>query len=86
MVEYIGAYHEFADHDSDAHQVEFLFTCSITPPPSDMNILKPDFNQVGITWLPVEELTSYRLYPKFIRALLETAPDLYGPVYLGDVN
>jgi 8-oxo-dGTP diphosphatase len=84
--EYIGANHEFADHDSDAHQVEFLFICSITPPLQEMNMLKPDFGQVDITWLPIDKLTSYRLYPKFIRSLLETAPDLHGPVYLGNVN
>jgi 8-oxo-dGTP diphosphatase len=84
--EYFGENHEFADHDSEAHQVEFIFICSIATPLPEMSMIKPDPGQVGITWLPVKDLTSYRLYPKFIRALLETAPDLSGPVYLGDVN
>jgi 8-oxo-dGTP pyrophosphatase MutT (NUDIX family) len=84
--EYIAMNHEFADHDSDTHQIEFIFTCSIATSLPEMSMIKPDPGQVGISWLPVEGLTSYRLYPKFIRSLLETAPDLSGPVYLGDVN
>jgi ADP-ribose pyrophosphatase YjhB (NUDIX family) len=84
--EYIGVNHEFADHDSEAHQVEFIFNCSISTPLPEMNMLKPDPGQVGISWLPVDELTTCRLYPKFIRALLQAAPEFSGPVYLGDVN
>jgi 8-oxo-dGTP diphosphatase len=84
--EYIAINHEFADHDSEVHQVEFMFTCSLSGTPAEMKTTKPDPGQVGITWLLVDDLTSCRLYPKFIRALLKTAPDLSGPIYLGDVN
>ena len=84
--EYIGKNHEFADHDFDAHQIEHMFICSITEDLPDVTGFNPDPDQVGIAWLPVEDLTSCRLYPKYLRGLLINEPHLSGPVYLGDVN
>lgn len=84
--EYIGKNHEFADHDLDAHQIEHMFICSIAEDLPDMEGINPDPGQVGIAWLPIEGLTSCRLYPKSLRALLISEHNLSGPVYLGDVN
>lgn len=84
--EYIGVNHEFADHDYDAHQVDHMFICNIAEDLSHLVSLNPDPGQVDIAWLPIKDLTSYRLYPKFIRGLLVNEPNLSGPVYLGDVN
>ncbi len=84
--EYIGKNHEFADHDLDAHQIEHMFICSIAEDLPDMEGINPDPGQIGIAWLPIEDLTSCRLYPKSLRALLISEHNLSGPVYLGDVN
>lgn len=84
--EYIGMNHEFANHDYDAHQVDHMFICDIADELSHLVSLNPDPGQVGIAWLPIKDLTSYRLYPRFIRGLLVNELDLSGPVYLGDVN
>jgi len=84
--EYIGVNHEFTEHDMDAHQIEHIFICKTGEELPDQPGLNPDPGQVGVAWLPVEDLTRCRLYPKFIRSLLENEPDLPGPVYLGDVN
>jgi hypothetical protein len=63
-----------------------MFICNIAEDLSHLVSLNPDPGQVGIAWLPIIDLTSYRLYPKFIRGLLVNEPNLSGPVYLGDVN
>ena len=84
--EYIGVNHEFAEHDFETHQVEHIFICSIVDQQPDISGTNPDPGQVGIAWLPVEELPNCRLYPKYLRPLLENEPHLSGPVYLGDVN
>jgi 8-oxo-dGTP pyrophosphatase MutT (NUDIX family) len=84
--EYIGVHHEFAEFDFDAHQIEHMFLCTITKKLSSMAGTNPDHGQIGTTWLPVRRLTTYRLYPKYLRPLLANEPDYSGPVYLGDVN
>jgi 8-oxo-dGTP diphosphatase len=84
--EYIGSHHEFSDRDSETHQVEFMFICSLSGTPPEMKTTRPDPGQVGTAWLPVIDLTKYRLYPKSLRPLLEKEPDQAGPIYLGDVN
>lgn len=84
--EYIGVNHEFAKHDFDTHQVEHIFICSLAEDLPGAAGFNPDPGQVGIAWLPVKSLTSCRLYPKYLRALLVNEPELSGPVYLGDVN
>ncbi len=84
--EYIGKNHEFADHDLDAHQIEHMFICSIAEDLPDMEGINPDPGQIGIAWLPIEGLTSCRLYPKYLRSFIQNENTFSGPVYLGDVN
>jgi 8-oxo-dGTP diphosphatase len=84
--EYIGSNHEFAEHDSGVHQVEHMFICRLTDELAEEAGSIPDPGQLGFAWLPVERLTSTRLYPKYLRPLLKTGPDFSGPVYVGDVN
>ncbi|MCX5975373.1 MAG: NUDIX domain-containing protein [Coprothermobacterota bacterium] len=84
--EYIGANHEFADEDADAHQVEFMFECALLADPFGAEPLLPDEGQVGVAWLPLIELGAYRIYPKELRAALACGIDPYARIYLGDIN
>jgi 8-oxo-dGTP diphosphatase len=84
--EYIGANHEFAVEDADAHQVEFMFECVLLDDPFTSEPILPDERQVGIAWLPLADLCSYRLYPLELRPLLAHSIDPAAPIYLGDVN
>lgn len=84
--EYIGANHEFAEFDSDTHQIEYMFICHLAGDLPDGAGINPDVAQIGTAWLPLKNLFSYRLYPKYLRPLLAVAPEFSGPVYLGDVN
>lgn len=84
--EYIGANHEFATEDADAHQVEFMFECALLGDPFSAQPVLPDERQVGIAWLPLADLCSYRLYPLDLRPLLVHGVDPEASIYLGDVN
>ncbi len=84
--EYIGANHEFAAEDADAHQVEFMFECALLGDPFCAQPILPDERQVGIAWLSLAGLCSYRLYPLELRPLLARGIDPEASIYLGDVN
>lgn len=83
--EYIGKNHEFAEWDADYHQVEFYFACSlIDPSATSYEGSNPDNHQVGVEWIPLEDLSKVRLYPKRIGEML-LAQDS-SKIYLGDLN
>ena len=83
--EYIGKNHEHATFDSHVHQIEFYFLCHLknqTQSPTN-----PDCFQIGIEWIPIENLLAYQLYPKeLIRYLQQFATGKKSPIYLGDIN
>jgi len=84
--EYVGVNHEFAEKDGDAHQIEFMFECVLLADPFSAEPLLPDEQQVGIAWLPLADLRSYRLYPLELRPLFARGIDPDSPIYLGDIN
>lgn len=84
--EYIGKNHEFAEFDSDLHQVEFFFHCTVKNPHGAGNGAEPDRNQVGIAWLSVADIESTRLYPKGLRTHIAGINRGERRVYLGDIN
>lgn len=85
--EYIGKNHELAVYHSHAHQTEFMFLCSAKQNSFETGT-HPDKGQVGIEWLPINDLLDYKLFPQALR------PHLIGyfikgeatTTYLGDVN
>jgi 8-oxo-dGTP pyrophosphatase MutT (NUDIX family) len=84
--EYIGKNHEFKATDGDSHQVEFMFECSLLDGSSPVLGANPDKRQEGVAWLPLNQLSTTRLYPAILAQLLDENRSLQGPVYLGDVN
>lgn len=81
--DYIGANHEFASDSSHFHQVELYFEATLEKDGhSDAHL--PDNGQIGIEWLPAEEIKKSRVYPLSLR---DAISDRKGPrAYLGDVN
>jgi len=68
--EYIGAHHEFASLEGDVHKLEFMFLCELAGH-EDVGVGEtPDADQIGIEWLEIERLMSYRLYPMVIREII----------------
>jgi ADP-ribose pyrophosphatase YjhB (NUDIX family) len=83
--DYIAARHEFAEEDGDAHQLELMFRCRLSPGEKPQLGNTPDPYQRGVEWLPLKSLGDYRLYPSPLRVLL-AKPLPRQTVYLGDVN
>lgn len=84
--EYIGKNHEYASFDSDFHQVEFYFVCTIKQDGCTLPS-NPDSHQVGIEWVAVNDLQNYRIYPKELtRYMLNLLINKKSPIYLGDIN
>jgi ADP-ribose pyrophosphatase len=84
--EYIGKNHEFAQWDSDIHQIEFMFLCSLKPGVELCPGTVPDEMQTGVEWLDISKLDGYRLYPKSLSKVVKGNGELSPIVYLGDTN
>jgi 8-oxo-dGTP diphosphatase len=84
--DYISENHEFADTEKDAHQVEFMFTCTVAPNAVPRLGDTPDTDQIDVQWLPLERLMDYRLYPLTLRPHLMAADEQNKLIYLGDIN
>ena len=82
--EYIGKNHEFSEWDSDSHQVEFYFICSLKFESTLFKGINPDSNQVDVEWIEIAMLDEIRLYPKEVGKKLKE--NCLNPVYLGDIN
>jgi ADP-ribose pyrophosphatase YjhB (NUDIX family) len=83
--DYIGPHHEFAEIHSTQHRVEFWFRCRLLERPGTREATHPDGRQIGVEWLPLEELPDKPFYPRALIPIIRgERPD--APVYLGDVN
>ena len=85
--EYIGKNHEFSQWDSDVHQIEFYFNCSlasISEASTFLNGTNPDNDQVGVEWIEFKNLDEIRLYPKALSNIIKQ--NNITTRYLGDVN
>jgi 8-oxo-dGTP diphosphatase len=83
--EYIGAHHEFKAHDAHFHQVEVVFSCQLLDGQVPANGTLPDTDQIAVEWLSISDLHRYRLYPRALARVLQSADPL-DCRYLGDVN
>ncbi|MFC7686072.1 NUDIX domain-containing protein [Ureibacillus sp. GCM10028918] len=86
--EYIGKNHEHFEFDSEVHQTEYMFLCKVIEESRDIgNGIIPDEGQIGVEWLPLSELLSFRLYPQTMREyIIDYIEGKDLPVYLGDIN
>jgi ADP-ribose pyrophosphatase YjhB (NUDIX family) len=84
--DYIGANHEFPEHAArKVHHLEVMFEAEIiSGTPKNGN--EPDNGQLSVEWLPLDELESYRLYPKALIKHLKNFSGIREGIYLGDVN
>lgn len=84
--DYIGAGHEFAEHEGDVHQTEMVFMA--VPLRITNHEPVPDPWQTGIEWVDAEKLCEVRIYPSILKQVLPglISGNYRGPIYLGDVN
>jgi len=82
--DYIADNHEFAEYSPGFHQVEIMFSCDIL---NDNEIGMGgcmDDKQVGIAWLPLNNLEQMNLYPKILKSVIGNPGTKI--IYLGDAN
>jgi 8-oxo-dGTP diphosphatase len=83
--DYIGADHEFVEHDGGHHQREAYFFCSLAADAEPRFSGEGDLRQTGIAWIPMDGLRDQPLWPKALAGWLAT-PAAMRRGYLGNVN
>ena len=84
--EYIGKNHEFHKSHNAFHQVENVFRCSL-PDPNEIGLgTELDKKQVGVEWIPLEDLPKCRFLPEAIKPFFKDGNFDSRTSYLGDVN
>jgi 8-oxo-dGTP diphosphatase len=82
--EYRGWRHEFNDNE---HALELMFACSVQGEIDQAKASQRDKAQIGVEWLALDRLESYRLYPQALRPMLASlGRHATLPVYCGDIN
>jgi 8-oxo-dGTP diphosphatase len=83
--EYLSDNHEFAEEDNGAHQIDFMFQCSLKNGCIPHIGCKPDPYQTGVEWLDISRLMEYRFYPMKLREfIMDHSKTEY--IYMGDIN
>lgn len=83
--DYIGKNHQYAEEDGNIHQVELMFSCKLLD--GDLKKAKMDDEyQIGVKWIPLEELESINIYPSALKKVIHKDGKLDQQIYLGDTN
>ena len=83
--EYIGKNHQFADEDSNIHQVELMFECRLINDNLKLTENKDDF-QIGFEWIDLNDLKNIKIYPSILKEVISSEGEFSSKIYLGDVN
>lgn len=54
--EYISKNHEYSFIMKEVHALDFLYICKIKHGTSDLHSVQADIGQIGIAWLPIDEV------------------------------
>ncbi|MFP4069797.1 MAG: NUDIX domain-containing protein [Verrucomicrobiota bacterium] len=84
--EYIGKNHEFRRAHHAFHQLESVFRCTLPDPGGIGPGSEHDKKQIGVEWIPLEELPERRFLPEVIKAFFKDGRFDPASTYLGDVN
>lgn len=84
--EYIGKNHEFRHAHRNFHQLESVFRCSLPDPDGIGPGTEHDKKQIGVEWIPLEELAARRFLPGVIKSFFTATGFEPGSNYLGDTN
>lgn len=84
--DYIGKNHEFKEWDSNIHQIEYMFICSLKGEINYEKAKEKDAYQIGVEWIDLKELKKVRIYPKKLSEVIKEDGSFEDIVYLGDIN
>lgn len=84
--DYIGRNHNGQARLRRVHQVEFFFACHLKSNSVPGLGKGADRYQVGVSWVPLEDLENAGFYPKDMIPWLFDLDNVKRPVYLGDMD
>lgn len=84
--EYFGKNHEFAEWDSEIHQIEYMFECKLLTKEPLKSGAVPDSMQTGVEWIELSRLEEIRLYPSILKEIIKADGTFSDRAYLGDIN
>ena len=84
--EYIGKNHQFRHAHRSFHQLESVFRCTLPDPDGIGPGTEHDKKQIGVEWIPLEELQQRRFLPDVIKSFFTANDFKPHSNYLGDVN
>lgn len=84
--DYISRNHEFAEEENNAHQVEFVFHCTIASDAQPGMGPVTDIWQTGVEWISLNRLSEFDIYPSLLKEILADGVPEKHIIYLGDVN
>lgn len=84
--DYIGRNHAGQARLQHVHQVEFFFACELHPTSVPGLGTNADRYQIGVRWVPLEELADSGFYPKDMIPWLFDLSQVDRPIYLGDMD
>lgn len=86
--EFIANNHYKKNQFQDFHQVEVMFKCVLKEPLDEQFCTKSktlDLNQIGLSWMPIEQLSFCCFYPQQLIPYLAKIP-VQTPIYIGDID
>lgn len=74
--------------DHQGHIVEHIFEAFLMEIPEKFEPMQPDSTQIGVVWLPIDQLSDFNYYPKELIQLIQAINRGNGAleVYVGDIN
>ncbi|WP_422660587.1 NUDIX domain-containing protein [Paenibacillus sp. EC2-1] len=65
---------QFYELEPDVHQIDFTFLCEVRADREAKVGQTPDVHQIGIAWIPLDEITDYMAHPKQDHNFIMGAP------------
>ncbi|MEM8549336.1 MAG: NUDIX domain-containing protein [Verrucomicrobiota bacterium] len=84
--EYIGRHHHLRKLHKDFHQLEVVFCCTVPEGVMPAPGRGHDRHQIGVVWLPLEELPQMEFYPEVLKRFIDGGEITASRLYLGDIN
>ena len=84
--EFIADHHNPSPNRVGYHQVNIIFQCKLVDRDFETPS-QPDPNQIGVEWVPIEDLMDYKLYPQSIRKeIIDHFRGNSSTIYLGETD
>lgn len=82
----VAEFHKQKTDEIIQHQLEFLFRCTVPDDYIPCNGPEPDRHQIGVCWVPFEEIAQARFSPSYLSETVLTYLSHKHNIYLGSFD